>query len=389
MQIQTKLPNVETNIFTVMSKLAADYKAYNLGQGFPDFNTDKKLLDLVSEAMRDGYNQYPYMTGIPSLRQVISEKITSLYGHYYDADTEITITSGATEAIMSTILATVSTGDEVLILEPCYDSYIPAIKLAGGIPVSIAMREPTIQKPEFTVDWSMVEKKLTNKSKMLIVNFPHNPTGAVLNDTDLDELERIATKYDLLILSDEVYEHIIFDGFAHRSICSRPSLAERSFHVSSFGKTTHTTGWKVGYVCSPAKLTQEVRKVHQFVVFTVPSPFQHALAAYTKDENTYLKLPAFYQQKRQRLLDGLQKTRFKPLPCFGTFFMLASYHEISDVAEAEFSIWLTKQHCVTAIPVSAFYSDPNAPESNHHIIRLCFAKEDTTLNNALERLMKV
>jgi methionine aminotransferase len=201
MQIQTKLPNVETNIFTVMSKLAGDYKAYNLGQGFPDFNTDKKLLDLVSEAMRNGYNQYPYMTGIPSLRQVISEKITALYGHNYDADTEITITSGATEAIMSTILATVSTGDEVLILEPCYDSYIPAIKLAGGIPVSIAMRAPTIQKPEFSVDWSMVEKKLTNKSKMLIVNFPHNPTGAVLNDTDLDELERIATKYDLLILS--------------------------------------------------------------------------------------------------------------------------------------------------------------------------------------------
>ena len=389
MQIKTKLPTVGTTIFTVMSKMAVDYEAINLGQGFPDFNTDQRLLDLVYKAMNEGYNHYPYMPGIAPLREVVSNKIQTLYGHHYDPDTEITITSGATEAIMATVVAAVGTGDEVIVLDPCFDCYLPAIVLAGATPIAVPMTPPSATNKNFIVDWDLVEKNVTSKTKLLIVNFPHNPTGAVLTDSDLDQIERIATKYDLMLLSDEVYEHIVFDGAKHKSLCSRPALAERTFLISSFGKTTHTTGWKMGYCCAPAKMTVEVRKVHQFVVFTVPSPFQHGLAEYTRDASTYLNLPAFYQEKRDRLAAGLAKTRFKPLPSYGTFFMLADYSEISDMPEAEFSIWLTKEHGVTVIPVSAFYGDPNAHASNHQIVRFCFAKKPTTLDTAIERLMKV
>ena len=366
-----------------------DYKAINLGQGFPDFNTDQRLLDLVTKAMHEGFNQYPAMAGIPALRNVISTKVESLYGHRYDPDTEITVTSGATEAIMAAVLAAVGPGDEVLVLEPCYDCYLPAIKLSGARAVSVPMQPPTPSHAVYSVDWDRVRCALTSKTKLLIINFPHNPTGAVMSASDLDALEEIVLDTNIMLLSDEVYEHIIFDDVKHLSIATRPALLERTFVISSFGKTTHTTGWKIGYCCAPPHMTTELRKVHQFVVFTVPSPFQHGLAAYTADPTTYLSLPAFYQAKRDYLSEGLKQTRFKVLPSPGTFFLLADYSDISDQIEADFSIWLTQQHQVTVIPVSAFYADTTAAEANHKLIRFCFAKKETTLDQALERLMKV
>lgn len=389
MQLKSKLPDVGSTIFTTMSKMAVDYDAINLGQGFPDFNADSKLLNLVSKAMSDGYNQYPYMTGVLELRQAISTKVHSLYGHAYEPDTEITITSGATEAIMSAILATIHSGDEVIVLEPCYDCYIPAIRLAGGIPVRVQMVAPSRGQSVFKVDWDCVKAAITNKTRMLIVNTPHNPTGSIFSDDDLNALENIVDSSDILLLSDEVYEHIIFDEHKHKSLASRPALVHRSFVISSFGKTTHTTGWKVGYCCAPKNLTAELRKVHQFVVFTVPSPFQHALATYTKNPESYLELSKFYEQKRNLLKNGLLKTRFKPLESHGTFFLLADYSQISNQSESEFSIWLAQHHGVVVIPVSAFYAESTASNANHSIVRFCFAKKDTTLESALDRLMRI
>jgi methionine aminotransferase len=389
MLIKSKLPEVGATIFTTMSKMALEYQAINLGQGFPDFNTDTALLHLVSDAMEQGFNQYPAMAGVMALRQVISQKIINLYQHQYDPDTEITITSGATQAIMASVLACVGAGDEVIVLEPCYDCYIPAIKLAGATAVSVPMRAPTETTPVYSVDWSLVKAAVTDKTKLLIVNFPHNPTGAVITSADLDELEKLVQQHDIFLLSDEVYEHIIFDGVQHVSLATRPALANRSFVISSFGKTTHTTGWKIGYCCAPKVMTAELRKVHQFMVFTVPSPFQHALATYTANANTYLTLPSFYQTKRDYLSNGLRQTRFKVLPSPGTFFLLADYSDISDQKEADFAIWLTQTHGVTVIPVSAFYQSSDAPASNHKLVRFCFAKQEATLDLALERLAKV
>jgi methionine aminotransferase len=372
-----------------MSKMALEYQAINLGQGFPDFNPDPALLNLVSDAMAQGLNQYPAMAGVTPLREIISQKIFTLYQHQYDADTEITITSGATQAIMASVLACVGTGDEVIVLEPCYDCYVPAITLAGATPIRVAMLAPTLTKRVYSVDWTLVTAAITKKTKLIIVNFPHNPTGAVITDADLDELENIVNQHDLLILSDEVYEHIIFDGGTHKSLATRPDLAAKTFVISSFGKTTHTTGWKVGYCCAPKQMTTELRKVHQFMVFTVPSPFQHALATYTTDPNTYLNLSDFYQEKRDYLSHGLQTTRFKVLPSPGTFFLLADYSDISNQSEADFAIWLTQTHGVTVIPVSAFYQSSDAPTSNHRLVRFCFAKQGATLDLAIERLAKV
>ena len=389
MHITSKLPDVGLTIFTTMSKMAVDYQAINLGQGFPDFNTDHRLQALVTKAMADGFNQYPYMSGITELRSVIGEKVENLYERHYNIDTEITVTSGATEAIMAIILASVGAGDEVIVLEPCYDCYLPAIKLAGAKPVCIPMLPPTQERKTFQVDWASVKSKITLHTRMIIINFPHNPTGAVMSKNDLDQLELVVQNTNIMILSDEVYEHIIFDGASHLSVATRPALAERAFVVSSFGKTTHTTGWKIGYVCAPKEMTAELRKVHQFMVFTVPSVLQHGLAAYTKDASTYLNLPAFYQSKRDRLATGLSKTKFKVLPSPGTFFLLADYSNISDITEAEFSMWLTKEHGVTVIPVSAFYADPDASESNHKIVRFCFAKKEETLDRAIDRLSKI
>ena len=389
MKITSKLPEVGTTIFTVMSQLSAAHQAINLGQGFPDFNPDPRLLEFVTKAMADGFNQYPYMSGVEALRQIVAQKIKSLYGYAYDPDTEVTITSGATEAIMSGILAAVGAGDEVIVIEPCYDSYLPAIKLAGAHAICIPMTAPDPGNPGFRVDWNRVRSSITPKTRLILINFPHNPTGAIMRSEDLDALEEITAATDIMIMSDEVYEHIVFDRKPHLSVSTRPALAARSFVISSFGKTTHTTGWKIGYCSAPREMTTELRKVHQFVVFTVPSPLQHGLAEYSRDASTYLNLPAFYQAKRDRFANGLRKTRFKALPSPGTFFMLADYSEISNLPEADFSIWMTKEHGVTVIPVSAFYANTSAKESNHRLIRFCFAKKESTLDEAIVRLQKV
>ena len=389
MHIESKLPTVGPTIFTTMSKMAVDYQAINLGQGFPDFNTHTDLLDLVSLAMMEGKNQYPVMSGIPELREVIRQKVETLYGRNYNPEIEITITSGATEAIMSAVLATVSAGDEVIVIEPCYDCYVPAIVLAGGIPKFVQMTPPNAKKQNFSIDWNKVKEAINNKTRLLILNSPHNPTGAIFDAADLDALESILLDTNIIVLSDEVYEHIIFDNQKHQSLASRQTLAERAFIISSFGKTTHTTGWKIGYCCAPPSLTKELRKVHQFVVFTVPSPFQHALATYTKNKNTYLSLPDFYQEKRDYLTAGLKQTKFIPLASPGTFFLLADYSKVSNQNESDFSIWLAKTHGVVVIPVSAFYSNPNHDESNHNLIRFCFAKKETTLDEAIIRLQKI
>ncbi|MBP6020541.1 MAG: methionine aminotransferase [Burkholderiaceae bacterium] len=389
MNIQSKLPDVGTTIFTVMSQLCVDHKAINLGQGFPDFHPASTLVDYVTQAMKDGYNQYPPMTGIPALRMAIANKVEQLYGKIYDQNSEITVTSGASEALMASILAFVHTGDEVIIIEPFYDLYIPAIKLAGGIPVIVSMQAPTESNPRYQIDWDRVSAAVTDKTRMLILNFPHNPTGINLDESDLDQLEALVNKTNIILLSDEVYEHIVFDGKQHQSLARRESLAANAIVVSSFGKTYHTTGWKVGYCCAPAALSTEIRKVHQFMVFTVPSPLQVALANYMADPAPYLNLSEFYKPKRDRLFQGLKNTRFVPLHSEGTFFLLASYEKISDLPESEFAHWLTTTHGVGGIPVSAFYDDAAEASSNHALIRFCFAKQDHTLDAALEKLAAI
>ena len=387
MQLVSKLPDIGTTIFTVMSKMALEHNSINLGQGFPDFNPDQRLLDLVTEAMNAGHNQYPYMPGVEILRQVIADKVNALYGKQYDKDSEITVTSGATEAIMSAVTAVVHAGDEVIVIEPSYDCYLPAIKLSGGVPVRVSMTPPASDQETFSIDWNKVSDAITSRTRLIILNFPHNPTGAVLQPEDLDSLEQLVANTNILLLSDEVYEHIVFAQQGHLSVASRELLAERAFVISSFGKTTHTTGWKIGYCCAPKSLTAELRKVHQFVVFTVPSPLQHGMANFIANPDTYRKLPDFYRAKRDRLYEGLKRTKFRPYICPGTFFLLANYSEISNLDEADFSMWLTKEHGVTVIPVSAFYADSSSDHSNHHIVRFCFAKQDATLDLAIEQLM--
>lgn len=382
----SKLPDVGTTIFTVMSQLATEHQAINLGQGFPDFDPDKKLVDAVTKAMLDGHNQYPAMAGIPALRQAISTKVKSLYGFDYDPVTEITVTSGASEALMASIMAFVHPGDEVIIIEPFYDLYLPAITLAGGIPVVVSLQLPDSDTSSYSIDWDQVRSAVTPKTKLLILNFPHNPTGINLRESDLDALEKIVTDTGVLILSDEVYEHIIFNGQPHQSMCRRPVLADKSIVVSSFGKTYHVTGWKIGYCCAPASLMEEIRKVHQFMVFTVSSPMQVALAEYMKNDRPYLDLPAFYQRKHNKLLEGLKQTKLVPMPSEGTFFLLADYSNVSDMPELEFSRWLTIEKGVAVIPLSAFYEKPDAPTSNHRLIRFCFAKDDHTLDAAIDKL---
>lgn len=387
--INSKLPGVGTTIFTVMSQMALEHKAVNLGQGFPDFEPDQQLRDLVTDAMNNGHNQYPYMPGVADLRDAISNKVKTLYGRHYDPQTEITVTSGATEAIMACILACAHAGDEVIVIEPCYDSYRPAIALAGATAVPVPMRPPTQQDPYYRVDWERVKDAVTAKTRALIVNSPHNPTGSVLEEADLDALETIVADSNIVLISDEVYEHIVFDARSHASLAQRPALAERAFVISSFGKTYHVTGWKIGYCCAPPSLTTELRKVHQFLVFTVPSILQVALATYMRDPRPYLELSAFYQERRDSLAEALSASRFQVLPSAGTFFMLADYSQISNRPEIEFSKWLTVEHGVTVIPVSAFYSDPNAVEANHNLVRLCFAKRKETLQSAAKRLVAI
>lgn len=388
----SRLPNVGTTIFTVMSALATEHQAINLGQGFPDFPCDRKLIESVNEAMLADHNQYPPMIGIPKLRQEISQKIQNLYGHHYDADSEITITAGGTQGILTAVLACVSPGDEVIIIEPAYDSYRPSIELAGGIVKAVslqAVRDENGQVSSYEIPWDALASSINSKTRLIMINSPHNPTGMVWNVTDLDRLALLVKDTDALILSDEVYEHMVYDGAHHHSVASHPALAARSFLISSFGKTYHVTGWKVGYVAAPAALSKEFRKVHQFNVFTVNTPVQYGLASYLSEASHYLNLPQFYQTKRDFFRAGLEATRFKLLPTPGTYFQCADYSKLNiqqaKLSEADFCQWLTKEIGVAAIPVSAFYERPT--ESG--VIRFCFAKQEQTLANALERLQKL
>jgi methionine aminotransferase len=381
-RLDTKLPNVGTTIFTTMSALAVEKNAVNLGQGFPDFDCDPLLIDHVATAMHAGLNQYPPMAGVLPLREAIASKIQTLYGRSYDPASEITVTAGATQALMTAILCCVRPGDEVIVIEPVYDSYVPSIELAGGKPVYVQME---IGPSGYSIPWAKLAAAVTPKTRLIMLNSPHNPTGSIIGEADIRALIDIVRGTDILLLSDEVYEHMVYDGKRHESLCRYPELAERSFVISSFGKTYHVTGWKVGYVAAPAAHSVEFRKVHQFNVFTVNTPVQHGLATYMADPAPYLGLAAFYQQKRDLFRDGLRQTRFRLLPSDGTYFQCVDYSAISDMPEAEFAKWLTSEIGVAAIPVSAFYHKPT--ESG--IVRFCFAKKDDTLHRALKRLATV
>jgi len=376
----SRLPKVGTTIFTVMSQLAAKHGAVNLGQGFPDFDCDPRLQQLMDEAVRAGHNQYAPMIGVAALREVIARKNATLYGHATDPDTEITVTAGATQAIMTTVLALVHPGDEVVILEPAYDGYSPSILLAGGKPVAV----PLDAARGYAPDWERVRRAITSRTRLLMLNFPHNPSGRVLRDEDLVALEAIVADTGVLLMSDEVYEHIVFDGVEHRSLLRSPLLAASSVVISSFGKTTSTTGWKVGYACAPAHLTDELRKVHQFMVFAVNTPAQHALANYLAD-SPWKTLSAFYQAKRDLFIDGLRKSRLRIQACEGTYFVLANYAAISDEPEPDFVRRLTAEFGVAAIPLPVLYETP----VDYRVVRFCFAKKDDTLREALRRLQAI
>jgi methionine transaminase len=378
--LKTKLPAVGTTIFTVMSALAAEHKAVNLGQGFPDFDCDPKLVQAVNQAMTSGQNQYPPMVGVQVLRDAVSKKVKALHGKNYDANTEITITAGATQAIITAILAVVHPGDEVIVLEPCYDSYVPNIELAGGTVVRVPLTPGT-----FKPDFDKISAAINSKTRAIIINSPHNPSATIWSKEDMLKLQEVLAPTDVLLISDEVYEHMVYDGQEHQSAARFPSLAARAFIVSSFGKTYHVTGWKVGFVAAPAALTAEFRKVHQFNVFTVNTPVQYGLASYMADDQPYLTLPAFYQHKRDLFKTGLTDTKFKILPTTGSYFQCVDISDVSDLPEAEFCKWLTTAIGVAAIPLSAFYGNG----FDQRIVRFCFAKKDETLNLALEKLAKL
>jgi methionine aminotransferase len=376
MDMQTKLPAVGTTIFTVMSRLAADFDAINLSQGFPDFECDPALVDAVARHMREGRNQYAPMQGVLSLREALSAKYQQFYGVSYDPEHEITVTSGGTEALFDAIAAVVRPGDEVVTIEPCYDSYVPAIQLNGGVPVVARMG-----LQDFRIDWDDVRRAVTGRTRLLIINSPHNPSGSVLHADDVLELKRTLERTDALVLSDEVYEHIIFDGIAHLSMARDADLRARSFVVGSFGKTFHTTGWKVGYCVAPAALMSEFRKVHQFVTFATNTPVQHALAEFTRAE-TLRELAPFYQAKRDRFLELMHGSRFKPLPCEGSYFQLMDYSAVSAEPDERFAVELTRTAKVASIPLSPFLHRQKAPQ----VVRFCFAKRDATLEAAASRL---
>ena len=378
--LKSRLPQVGTTIFTVMSALAQEHGAVNLGQGFPDFDCDPALLGHVRDAMAEGLNQYPPMPGVPLLRQRVADKVARMVGRVYDVEREVTITAGATQAILTAVLATVHPGDEVLVLEPCYDSYAPNIELAGGRVVRVPLT-PGSFRPDFT----RIAAALSPRTRLLIVNSPHNPSATVWTHADFEQLAALLQGTDTLLVSDEVYEHMVFDGVPHVSAAAVPGLAERAFIVSSFGKTFHVTGWKIGYVLAPAALTAEFRKVHQFNVFTVNTPMQHALARYLVDPAPYQNLPAFYQRKRDLFLDGLQGTRLRPLHTRGSYFQLVDYSAVSALPEADFCQWLTCEVGVAAIPLSAFYDGG----FEQGLVRLCFAKRDETLALAISRLRRL
>ncbi|MBX7183217.1 MAG: methionine aminotransferase [Bacteroidia bacterium] len=378
--IQSKLPHTGTTIFTVMSKLANEVGAINLSQGFPDFPCSEELVSLVNQAMKKGLNQYAPMPGLLELRETLSEKIQDSYSAIYNPDTEITITSGGTQALFTAISALVKEGDEVLLFEPCYDSYAPAIELSGGIPIYIQLKAP-----DFHIDWNEVKKMIRQKTKMIIINTPHNPASAILSAQDMLQLEKITKNTDIIILSDEVYEHLIFDKLEHQSVMRFPKLAERSLVVFSFGKTLHVTGWKMGYIVGPENLMKEFRKVHQFNVFSANHPFQWAINEFLKNKANYTYLPEFYQAKRDLFLKLTKESRFQPIECKGSYFQLMSYKNITEEKDTDFAIRLTKEFGVASIPISVFYHKP----VDNKLLRFCFAKQDETLEKAAEKLLKV
>lgn len=376
----SKLPHITTTIFTVMTQLANEYKALNMAQGFPDFNCSEKLAELVTVAMKSGCNQYAPMPGLMALREKIAEKTFDLYHASYDPEKEVTVTCGATEACYAAITSVVQPGDEVIIFEPAFDCYTPVILLNGGIPVYVELKFP-----DYKIDWQVVRDKISPKTKLIIINSPHNPTGTILIDQDLEELSAIVKNTNILILSDEVYEHIIFDSVPHASIISRPELRDRSMVVSSFGKTFHTTGWRTGYCLAGEDLSKEFRKIHQYITFSAATPMQVALAEFLKEKENYLSLPQFYEKKRDKFLDLIKGSRFEFIPSKGTFFQLLNYKNISSEEDTGFAARLTKESGIASIPVSVFYHR----KTDDKVLRFCFAKEDKTLEKAAEILCRI
>jgi methionine aminotransferase len=377
MDIKPKLPEWGTSIFTIMSRMAVEHNAINLAQGFPDWNCDDELLELVHHFQKKGFNQYAPMQGVPALRKAISEKIEKLYGRHYDFEKEITVTAGATQALYTAITSIIKLGDEVIVFEPAYDSYVPDILSNGGIPVFVPLNPK-----DYSYDWELVRKKFSKRTKAIVINSPHNPTGSLITEDDIKELEKITKGNDIFIISDEVYEHITFDGKKHISLASSEELSKRTFVISSFGKTYHTTGWKMGYCAAPDYLTKEFRKMHQFIVFSVNTPIQYAYAEFMKQEDRYLSLGNFYQKKRDVFLDAIKNSKLKIKNCDGTYFQLLDYSDLSDKHDLEFAGYLTKEIGVAVIPLSPFYED----RESRSLIRICFAKSDEVLKEAAKKL---
>lgn len=378
--IQSKLRKQETSIFATMSALAREHNAINLSQGFPDFPISRKLIELVYKYMQKDYNQYAPMTGVPELREQIALMVEKLYNASYDPDKEINITAGATQAIHTAIASIIRDDDEVIVFEPAYDAYVPLVKLHGG-----AVKYARLKLPDYSIDWQDVKKLISSRTRMIIINSPHNPTGSVLKPADLKELEKITRNSDIIILSDEVYQHLVFDSICHESVCCYPELARRSFVVGSFGKTFHATGWKTGFVLAPENLMNEFRKIHQFVVFACNTPIQYALAEFLTDSTNYEDLGKFYQRKRDYFLKLIEGSKFKVVPSHGTYFQLLDYSAITDEPEQEFALRMTREHKLASIPVSVFYHE----KVNNHVLRFCFAKEEPTLEKAAEILCKI
>lgn len=379
LQLTSKFPN-QSSIFADMSRLASEHEAINLSQGFPNFDVAPELIDYVAKYMKEGYNQYALYYGMPQLREQIADKCEKMLNYRPDSQSNITVTTGATEALFCAITAVVNTGDEVIVFEPAYDSYVPVIRLSGGNPIPIALKFP-----DYHIDWDEVKKKITHRTKMIIVNTPHNPTGSKLKEEDFEALGRIVKGRDIIVLSDEVYEHMVFDDAPHVSVLNYPELREQSFAVYSFGKTFHATGWKTGYCIAPEYLTKELRKVHQHTVFSTSTPMQMAIAEYMEEPKNYLELHKYYEKKRNLFLDLMADTKFKPLECRGTYFQLMSYEDISDERDTDFARWLTIEHGVATIPISVFYTS----KEDNKVVRFCFAKKDKTLKKAAERLKKI
>jgi methionine aminotransferase len=377
---RSRLPDVGVSIFAVMTRLANEHNAINLSQGFPDFDCSPELVALVRDWLGRGQNQYAPMAGVPALREGLARKIAALYGAHYDPDTEITVTAGATEALFAAITALVHPGDEVLLFEPCYDSYVPAVQLAGGVPVFV-----TLRYPDYAVDWDDVRRALTPRTRLLLINSPHNPTGMVLGDDDLHQLAGLLDGSAVVVLSDEVYEHLVFDGRRHESLARLPALASRAAVISSFGKTFHTTGWKIGYAAAPATITAEIQRVHQFVTFAVNTPIQHAYAEFLERGVDFDEVTRFYEAKRNRFLALLDGSRLRPLPCAGTYFQLLDYSAITRDKDADVAMRILAEHGVASIPTSAFLYRSDSPP----VLRFCFAKRDETLERAAERLCSV